>query len=742
MVFAKNITAIFVALIALVTALPAGSVTAFSGELECANFTSFKDVRRMRMIDDTLFVASSGGVLAITDPALKGKEYRNLDGLGTNDITDVIVDASGQKWVTGFGRLIRFDDVNSEQFLFFDNDNSLFTLKCVADDGDYLWIGAANSLVLFSKVNDGGQIQDSYQLFGDLNPSPMINDIMLEHDSIWIATSNGLAVADRSNPLLLKSPASWITFGLGNHPELGSDTVMRVTRFESNLYIASSRGLFRLDVDSGTGDTVFTPVLPRRPSVVTDLKVENDTLFFYSDSGCGYFVTAGASYYSITGVSGTGITGFNTGVYRWVASGSGGIFENSTGTFRRYAFTGLPGNVVTDLAVDNTGRLFGGFQIDQGAVLVDSSWVKITQGNRVSTKIVVDSLDNIWFGTEGGGLWYYAGDSVVRYNQTNTPMIGNSDNPPFSYTYIINTDLATDGRYLYATCYRAVNNYPVVIADLNNLNDRSGWDSLGVPNGLSDHYVTSIDIYNGELAVGNETDGVYVAQVGANPFQTDISFRHLLRENSALISNNVRVVRYAADGALWVGTNFGLSRYDIGIDRFVDVILPAGISSDITALEFDGRGNLWIGTKDGVAFREAVTGDVTVFNTLNSNIAGDYINSVRIDRKTGAVYIATTSGFTRTPGVYGPPVSSVNDVVAFPNPFIVTGAGDRVNFNLDKAGTIRIFTAAGEKIREMPLASWDGRNDRGKEVASGVYLFVITDVDGNVGKGKLLLIRR
>ncbi len=737
----KVLSQIIAAALAL-TALSTTSVKSAADTLDCANFTSYRYVRQMRIIDDTVFMATSGGVLAVTSPGEKGQMYRNLNGLGTNDIWDIMKDASGQKWVAGFGRLIRFGGNDTRQFYFFDYDNSLFALRRLADDGDNIWVGTEKGLVLFSKVNEGGQIKDSYQLFGSLNPSPLVNDILLNGDSIWIATSNGLAVADRSDPLQLKSPAAWISFNLGNHPELGQDSILRVTRYQSNIYISSSRGLFRLDIDSGAGDTVFTQMLPGGPVPVTDIKVDNDTLFVYDSLGCAYYVGGAVTYFSISGVPVTGLTGANTGSYRWIASASGGIYQNSTGNFTVYPYIGTPGNNVTDIAVDASGNLFAGFDVDHGARLVDSNWVQTTSGIRASTRIAVDSTNHIWFGTLGGGLYYFNGTTVKHYDRTNTPMFGNNDRPPSSYDYIINTDLATDGNYLYVTCYKSFINYPVVIADLNNLDNRAGWDSLGIENGLTDMLVTSIAIHNGRLVVGDESDGVYIAQVGENPLQTDIQFDHYTRANKALISDDVRIVRFAPDGSLWVGTNFGLSRLDDGIDRFVDVNLPAGLSSDITDLEFDGRGNLWIGTKNGLGVRDAITGEVTVFNSFNSDISGDFINAVTVDHRTGKVYIATTSGFTITPGLYGTPTNSVDDIIAFPNPFVINSPDDRVKFNLDKAGTLRIFTAAGELVRNMPLAAWDGKNNDGKAVASGVYLYVITDVDGNVGKGKLLLVRR
>ena len=148
-----------------------------------------------------------------------------------------------------------------------------------------------------------------------------------------------------------------------------------------------------------------------------------------------------------------------------------------------------------------------------------------------------------------------------------------------------------------------------------------------------------------------------------------------------------------------MGTTFGLSRYDAGIDRFVDVTLPAEVSSNITSLEFDGRGNLWVGTIDGLVTLDAITGEFEVYNTLNSEIVADVINSVTYDWFTGDIYIATSSGFSYVPSDIGQPVFDVEQVLAFPNPFVIDDAADRLNFNYGADARVRIFNAAGELVR-------------------------------------------
>jgi hypothetical protein len=71
-------------------------------------------------------------------------------------------------------------------------------------------------------------------------------------------------------------------------------------------------------------------------------------------------------------------------------------------------------------------------------------------------------------------------------------------------------------------------------------------------------------------------------------------------------------------------------------------------------------------------------------------------------------------------------------VRAFPNPFR-PGRGDTVMTfsNLPAGAVIRIYTSSGRLVRELNadafgLAQWDGANQSGQKVASGVYVGLAT----------------
>jgi len=84
----------------------------------------------------------------------------------------------------------------------------------------------------------------------------------------------------------------------------------------------------------------------------------------------------------------------------------------------------------------------------------------------------------------------------------------------------------------------------------------------------------------------------------------------------------------------------------------------------------------------------------------------------------------------------------------YPNPFNVQTA---IEYNLpaDSYVTVNVYNILGEKVRTLIRASasqglhkavWDGRNDQGNLVSSGVYLYKLETLQSAIVK-KLVLLR-
>ena len=735
MVSSKNHAA---ALLAALLTLLVMAASPVAQVLTWETITSFRDVRRLAVIDDTLYAATSGGLLQITDFGAPARTFLHTDGLGTTDLHDLVVDRSGTPWLAGFGRLIRFDDLASQPFLIFDTDNNLLPVYSLADDGDNLWVGTGIGLVLFSKVNDGGQIEDSYILFGDLNPSPQVRDVELVADSLWLATTAGLAVGDAANPVELKSPLAWTTFDIATNPELGTDTITRVAAFDNDIYIGTSRGTFVLRRDIDTTFSVFPETANRR---VYDLVVTPDTLFCYFSGGLAA-ITAGGVLTALgtDGLPAAPQTGTTYGDTRWVAAVDSGLYRSVGTAYQVYPYGGAPANDVRSITFGH-GLLTAGFGDRVYAQYDGDNWT-VAPFNAVdgTMDLLADNSGNTWAASWGNGLWRLSGDDLVNYDETNSTLLGILGAP----SYVVVRSLATDGVNIFASLFQALNGDVVAFAPIAAVDNPAAWGSFGIAEGLNNDLVSSIAFGRGQLAVATTGNGVFLCDLGSDPYSgTTPRCVHYTEENSRLISNEVRVVQYSPFGNVWVGTNFGISRWDPGIERFVDVNPPPAASSEVRSIVFDGRGKAWGGTRGGLVRFDATVDDTTVFRTGNSDLVADQITDLWLDRSAGDLYAATPAGISILRTSIERFTTQLDSIVPVPNPFVIRSSDDRLNFNYDAPATVTLYTVAGERIAEYPVnRPWDGRNDRGREAASGVYLYVITDESGEIARGKILLIRK
>jgi len=85
----------------------------------------------------------------------------------------------------------------------------------------------------------------------------------------------------------------------------------------------------------------------------------------------------------------------------------------------------------------------------------------------------------------------------------------------------------------------------------------------------------------------------------------------------------------------------------------------------------------------------------------------------------------------------------------YPNPWRSDrpGTPDHITFtNLAPNSTVKIFTIAGHHVVTLPPVAggstpWNLKNQNGDAVASGLYLYLITDPQGHKTRGKVAVIR-
>jgi len=223
----------------------------------------------------------------------------------------------------------------------------------------------------------------------------------------------------------------------------------------------------------------------------------------------------------------------------------------------------------------------------------------------------------------------------------------------------------------------------------------------------------------------------------------DDQITHYTAKDHHLSDDVVWCAKLDKDGAFWVGTSSGLDQFDPDFERFRAVKLPDPLGPQVNDIAVDERNNKWIATSNGLGVMNSKGEFTQVFTMFNSKICGNNVRRLKIDQKTGDVWAGTEDGLSRYESGIGAPAKKLSEVVPFPNPFIIQNGNEMLTFDrLPYQGKVRIFTVAGELIQEIKSGNqWNGRNQSGELVASGVYLFYIQGSSGESAVGKIAVVR-
>lgn len=142
---------------------------------------------------------------------------------------------------------------------------------------------------------------------------------------------------------------------------------------------------------------------------------------------------------------------------------------------------------------------------------------------------------------------------------------------------------------------------------------------------------------------------------------------------------------------------------------------------DLTTYDVDYTKPLWLGVYDSLSYLNS-TGQVTYMSIINPS--GKETASARVPQY--------TVGFSTVSIKMDPGGSDNISIKVYPNPFNPKKVSSGMTIsNLAAGATIKIFNAAGELIRTLNnttvngVATWDGKNDGGSLVASGVYIMYV-----------------
>jgi len=222
--------------------------------------------------------------------------------------------------------------------------------------------------------------------------------------------------------------------------------------------------------------------------------------------------------------------------------------------------------------------------------------------------------------------------------------------------------------------------------------------------------------------------------------------------NGNLPSGQVLCVAKDKSGFIWVGTSNGIGVIQCTTDVFsaqgCDAVLPivqqgnfAGYlfnGEEIRSIAVDGADRKWVATSHGVWLISAA-GEKVIYNFTeeNSPLLSNDVKRITINGTTGEVYFATSKGICsfRSTATEGAEVNE--NVLVFPNPVPPGFTGTIGIRGLSVNAIVKITEMDGRLVYQTRAlggqAVWDGRDYKGRKIASGVYLVLVSD-DGSLSK--------
>ncbi len=765
----------------------------FANDIHWEVVTNLNDALKIEVRSDTLFLATTGGFVLYSLKNNSFQKFTAENGLSDNTFQTLTISDKG---ITVLGTLygvITFFDNRTGTFKedFSLSGNEIVSMQTVADT---LWI-ASKKMVAVYLFNNNKNIYEFRDFFTNFNRDfDIFNQIRYFAGRIWVASDNGLFHAPgnflRNN---LKSAENWkfmtTTEGLPNNSiqslnsaadtlfigtatglskyyaqnfhNFGSTIFKHIYRYQEQLYLDNSKIIYRLD------NSQFTEIYSTTVNTINDFTFDSDGFLWVSFREKGLQNPANGKKIKFNGPidNALGHMVLNSRGELWIASG---------------------------IWMDQSGR---GFSV-RGA---DGKWTNYRflgswRSTSSTQRTFEDAEGNMWVGSWNGGMFivtpqgkFYnfnnyqtegqlwissiAEDDTVTYGPPDSVrhFLGYTTNTP---NLLVVTDFMLDeARQCIWIMTPAVSDEKTIVcykgtSFSNAAFDSSAWDRIS----LSEHTTASgapaavitKDIFN-NLWIGTDKNGVVA--IRSNDGTTEWA---QYTENNNLKNNSCFAIAGDQDGYVWLGTISGLNAYFNGtIYDFREDYQPIGLN--INAIYVDSENNKWFATDRGLSlllsrgspwdahsWRHFVpkSSDLVGYNIYPTNLPHQYIRSVFVDNYTGDVYCSTLGGLAILRGnPFTTPLEKLDKIKVGPNPFLISDGKDNYIYfrNLTANSELKILTATGRLVRSMDLknsvdflgslARWNCRNAEGRLVSSGVYLYLITDENGNSSSGKFMIIR-
>lgn len=696
----------------------------------------------------------------------------------------------------GLVNLFKFSDY---QVISYSSVLSPEKIEDIAIKNDTIWVLSTRQLAVYHFVDDKLKFIDSFKNFGGSDFS--LKFVTLHGSWVFVGINDGVMYAPSDiSTFNLKDFGIWKVL---NKTDSGVLTGTRsAVKLDSVQYILADDGMYRVSDDQTIVaekiNSIVTSVVRQGignewylsnkrivdlsgqefiefPEIIKDFMWLDETLVAITGKGKLY------SYHAQTGLDSLSLMDFpsdfvgkiikskgndyyaagspapfyvNKGLVRWNDNSITHYYWDGRRWFNRTRFVKeiLPGKIIT-------GTWGAGFWI------IDESTDSIYSMNSFAENEQFSLTKTTY--TEKGVIIEQMPKEEI--NLLPSVLSVNTDFGGDRLSFISDADFDPFHQMLWVTQFAVKNNkgligFPVKDGQIR-WDDSTNIVQINVP-GVVDQNLTAVEVdLWGNIWIGSALNGLfrfdydrYVA--GSSGFKQFL-------EGDGLASNAIIDIETDNDGYVWIGTSGGTNVYTGSqLIKLREDYQPIGLT--INDIFIDEMGNRWFSTDKGVSTLRgtdlpwqpdgwfhfvSVQNVESRTNTNFTNIPAEGFYGTYVDYDKNEIFIGTLMGLLLSQHLPGLPAKDhQTDLVIFPNPARLGEGQDYVTIkNVMAASLLKILDPNGKLIRELNMEDkdefngfwgiWDGKDEEGKMVASGVYLIISLNNNGESQIGKLFLIR-
>ena len=719
------------------------------------NYTNMKNVSDIEATADGFWAATSGGGFFYNSSDNSFITVNKVNGLNSVSLSSITLDEDSKIWFGSSDGTINiyYPSTKSVKTILdiFNSGRSSKSINDMSLTGDTIIVSHDFGVSLMNSKDI--VFYDTFFRFGSLPSNIKVNSTF--HLSLYyVCTELGIAV-QKPGATNLSAPESWNVYTTVNG--LPSNNVNKIVSFGGSILAATDKGLSIFD------GTNWSNYLSQFNSTnVKDIIVANGVLYILSNNSIYSYDNSAITFLDNSTMSLNNLS-FSNSLGISAASTNGIYLPQSTSSNKFIIPNGPAANQFPGMAVDGNGNLWSasgrdvtgvGFYKFDGTTWTNYNQAANPQLTNNAFHMVYAAPDNtIYFGSWGKGFTKISDQQFTSYDTTGTGMVGISTATGF----LVISGFVVDSK----NDLWVLNYWPGDGQALNVLSGNTWYhfkNSFEGSLSLEFHFNLVIDQSGTKWysVLDSKRAGLYFYNENGTLTNTNDDVSGYLTKSNGLNSNSINSLVVDQRGDLWVGTSTGVNV----ISNLGSVTTNGSSSLRVTSvfslrqqtancIAVDALNQKWVGTNEGLLLVNSDGSSLLdAYNTKNSALLSDKIVSLAIDKNNGIVYAGTDAGLTSFKTPAEKPQENFSTLFCYPSPFRISNGTNMLTIKgLVKDSDIKILTISGKLVREFSspggnVAFWDGKNESGNLVSSGVYLVVAFDKEGNnVTTAKIAVLR-